>query len=84
MSNISATQQAQKKSPLSCDQVAHISDVFDRYRAQCLIGNVGISRARETAKLAAILELMELLGLEFADDNARGNAVAGMPELRRK
>lgn len=75
-------QNANRKRPLSCDQVAWVEDALARYAETLSVKRVGISRAREAGQLACLLELMEVLGFEFADDAARGNAVAGFGELR--
>ena len=67
---------------ISCDQVAWLADILDRHAAAVLDARVRISRGREAAKLAAILEIMEVVGVGFADNAARGNAIAQFPELR--
>lgn len=67
---------------ITCDQVAWLGDVLDRYAEILRTPRVRISRAAGGARLAAMLEIMEILDLGFSDDSARGNAVAVFPELR--
>lgn len=75
--SITSTQQQ-----VSCDQVAWLGDILDRHCHAVTQTNPAISRAKESARLAALLEIMEVLRLEFADDTARRNAIAGFKELR--
>ena len=70
------------KRKITCDQVAWLGDVLDRHRHASQMHDLGLSRAPSAAKLAAMLEIMEILHLDFADDAARGNAIACFPELR--
>lgn len=84
LSDAVAQQGSPKRTPaqlINCDQVAWIGDIFDRYRATVAENHVSVSRAREAAKVAAILELMEILNLGFQDATAAGNVIAGLPEL---
>ena len=66
---------------LSCDEVAWLGDVLDRYASSIRQPHPGISRSGQAAKLAAIVELFELLNLGFQDKTAAGNAITGFPEL---
>jgi len=82
-SGVSGQSGALRRAEISCDQVAWVNDALDRYAEALRVPRVGISRSREAGKLACLLEIMEVLFLEFADDSARGNAVAGFRELRK-
>lgn len=66
---------------LTCDEVAWLGDVLDRHAGVMRMNRPGISRAGQAAKLAAIIEICELLNLGFQDRAAAGNAIAGFPEL---
>lgn len=70
------------KTRISCDQIAWLKDVVDRYDCATRGPLPGISRLREAAKLAALLEIMELLNLECEDNVALSNLLAGFRELR--
>lgn len=69
------------KRKINCDDVAWLRDVFNRLIQAVRVPNPSISRGWPTAKIAAILELMEILQLEFEDDLAAMNAI-GMPEFK--
>ena len=69
------------KRPISCDQVAWLNDALYRHADAVRNPYPSISRAREAGRLAALLEIMAVLDLEFADSAARENAVAGFREL---
>jgi hypothetical protein len=88
MSDSAGNSQRQKppqdQPKINCDQVAWLGDILDRHAAAVLDARVRISRGREAAKLAAILEIMEIVNVGFADNTARGNAIAQFPELRRQ
>lgn len=57
---------------ISCDQVAWLLAVADRYLPPS--DYPGISQKREMMKFGMLYEIMEILHLDFADDMARRNA----------
>lgn len=57
---------------IGCDQVAWLLDVFDRYLPPS--EHPRVSREREMQKLAMLYEVMDIAGLNFADDAALYNA----------
>jgi hypothetical protein len=69
------------KRPIGPDEVALIEAALERFRFTVKLGFPGISRINECAKLAALLEIMEILWLDFADDSARLNAISDIREL---
>ena len=75
-------QEALERITVNCDQVAGIVDILERYRKVCLLRFSGISRAGDAAKIAAILELFEVLGLKPEHDAVQ-NVIAACPELGR-
>lgn len=56
---------------ISCDQVAWLLDVFDRYLPKD--SHPSISREREMKQYGMLYEVMECANLAFADDSARWN-----------
>lgn len=71
-----------KREQLSCDDIAHIYDILDRFKTHVIKSKPGIARRSDDAMaLSALLELMELLKFDFMDDSARHNAIARLPEL---
>lgn len=84
--NVSGAQQAGDKhipsQMITCDQVEWLGNVLDRYAEILRMPRVGISRAVGDARIAAIIEIMEILDLEFEDDAARRNVISVFPELR--
>ena len=63
---------------ISCDQVAWLLDIADRYIPKDNYPN--ISQQREMKKYAMLYEIMEIADLTFADDSARWN---GTPNQAR-
>ena len=64
----------EKKKPdrdLTCDQVAWLLDIFDRYLPAS--PHVSVSRERAMKKYGMLYEVMEVAGLRFQDANARHN-----------
>lgn len=59
---------------LNCDQVAWIKDALRRHAEVCALPYPRISRAKEVADTAFIMELCEILGL-LMDDAAVANAL---------
>ena len=71
------------KNVLIADEISWIYNVLDRYTEQ-IKRNVGvptISRSIQTAKLSALLEIMEILNLRFEDKDAATNAISQFKEL---
>ena len=66
---------------LTCDEVAWVKHVLTRFEGIVRQNHPGISRAVEAAKIAAILELAELMNVGFADDAAKHNVISAFPEL---
>ena len=64
---------------INCDQVAWLLDIADRYLPKSIYPHV--SQEREMMKYAMLYEIMEIVDLYFADDNARWN---GTPNPARK
>jgi hypothetical protein len=76
----------QPSRPIGCDQVVWLNEALRRYKtAVTQHSNApGISRCAEVARLAVLLEIMEIMGVEFADDAARQNALAEFPEFVKR
>ena len=72
-------QQKQEIKKITCDEVAWIIDILDRYDFVASKNFPAVSRIKKMAKYSAIYELMEILNLEFVDESARNNA---MPKER--
>lgn len=68
----------QPKNGISCDQVAWLLDVFDRYLPQSEYP--AVSQKRYMMKYAMLYEVMEVARLDFEDDSARWN---GTPDPAR-
>ena len=66
---------------LSCDQVAWIYESLDRFIVAIHRREPSVSRKDVVAKLAVLLEIMEIVGVGFEDKSACGNAITGIPEL---
>ena len=66
------------KHEISCDQVAWLLAIADRYIPKDNYPN--ISQQREMKKYAMLYEIMEIADLRFADDSARWN---GTPNQAR-
>jgi len=68
---------------INCDQVSWIMAILTRYSEAVRKNSTcpSISRLGKTAKLAALLELMEILGLKFDDDLASGNGLSELTEF---
>lgn len=64
---------------LNCDQVVWVLAVFDRYLPKDQ--HPRISRDREMKKYGMLYEVMEAVGLVFAEDGARDNGTP--PDARR-
>ena len=56
---------------ITCDQVAWLLDIADRYLPKSK--HVSVSREREMMKYGMLYEIMEIMDLYFEDDNARKN-----------
>lgn len=68
---------------LTSDEISWIYNALDRYTEQIKrnAGVPAISRSIQTAKLAALLEIMETLNLRFEDKDAATNAISQFKEL---
>lgn len=66
-----AFQPKQRAHPISCDQVAWLLDIFERYLPPS--HHPRISRARDMQKYGMLYEVMEIADLRFADNRARWN-----------
>ena len=64
---------------ITCDQVAWLLQIADRYIPRD--PTVGIDQRRDMLKYGMLYEIIEILGLDFADDTARNNATPG--QVRR-
>lgn len=69
------------KTKINCDQVAWLIGVLDRYAEVVRTPKPAISRADKGAKTAAILEIMDILYLDFLDRSARHNTISHFGEL---
>ena len=56
---------------ISCDQVAWLLDMADRYLPQTRYP--AVSQQRQMLKYAMLYEIMEIAGLQFKDGSARWN-----------
>mgnify|MGYP000735851036 FL=1 len=65
---------------INADQVVWVRDALTRLSDTRTQANTfpRVSRLQEAAIVACILEIMEVLGLEFEDDAARANATAAL------
>lgn len=65
---------------INCDQVTWIKDALHRYYKACSAaeGMSHVSRLPAAARLAGLLEIMEILGLTFEDQRAVHNATIGL------
>ena len=70
------TVESKEKTKITCDQVAWINSIFDRFADLIILADryPSISRLKQVAKGTAIVELMEILHLDF-DDSAFFNAI---------
>ena len=70
---------------INCDVVAWLTAILQRYEEaiKSSIHNPSISRMDKAAKLAALLEIMDILNWEFEDDLASGNALSGFTEFNK-
>jgi hypothetical protein len=67
---------------LNCDDVSNITWALGRFEEACRRDAcTKSSLAVKAAKMVALLEIMNMLGLDFEDDSARHNAIAEFPEL---
>lgn len=70
---IQETQREKKK--LSCDQVSWIMASLDRFKT--VSSNLPmVSSIPKAAQMATLLEIMEILGYKFEDNDAAGNALS--------
>ena len=72
---------AEKPRMLGCDEVAWLKYVLDRFEAAVRRDGPSISRGVKAAKMAAVLEIAELMGCAFEDDAAKHNVISDFPEL---
>ena len=70
----SESKRALKK--INCDQVSWIMGTMDRLLSTSRQHFPMVSRQADATKLAALLEIMEVLGYEFEDSAAAGNALS--------
>lgn len=65
---------------LNCDQVAWLKDALKRHAEAHALAMLypSISRLASACKTAAIVEIMEIAGLCFLDDEAKSNAFTGL------
>jgi hypothetical protein len=56
---------------ITCDQVTHLMDIFDRYLPASK--HVRVSQEREMLQYGMLYEVMEVARLRFEDENARWN-----------
>lgn len=82
MTQINSEHKNNEKIKLNRDKVVWLNDVLDRFTENALKSNYkGISRVIKVNKLAALLEIMDVLGLEFEDRYSAINALTDMPEF---
>lgn len=67
---------------ITCDQVAWLLDVFDRYLPKK--PTVRVSQEREMLKYGMLYEVMDVAGLEFADDSAVNNGTPRPVRIKSK
>ena len=56
---------------ISCDQVAWLLDIFERYMPRKI--QLGVSRHDEMLRYGMLYEVMDIAGLVFEDERARWN-----------
>lgn len=66
---------------INCDQVSSIRNALNRLVEMVAHRVPMVSRLHEAAQLAALLEIMEVLGYEFEDKMAAGNALSSFWEF---
>lgn len=67
---------------IDCDIVASVMLILERHEESSRRGaSTASPRLTKAAKMVALLDLMDLLGLDFDDDRARHNAISEFPEL---
>lgn len=62
--------------PLNCDQVSFIMNALERLIVTSQTHLPMASRMTKATQFAALLEIMEVLGYEFEDSSAAGNALS--------
>lgn len=68
-----------KRKKVSCDQVSSIMGVLERMRKMSPL-DYG-PKTQEALQLSALLHIMDILGYEFEDNNAAGNALSLFDEF---
>ncbi len=71
----------QEKKKLDRDRVAYLMSALERLMDISHSRVPMVSRLLKVAKLAALLEIMELFGYEFEDSAAAGNALSELWEF---
>lgn len=69
-----------EKRKLTCDQVSTLMGILERLQNASKTFPA-LARMREAAQLATILEIMDILGYEFEDNDAAGNALSRFSEF---
>jgi hypothetical protein len=72
---------AEKPRMLTCDDVAWLKHVLERFEEAVRRDGPSISRGVKAAKMAAVLEIAELMGCAFEDDAAKHNVISEFPEI---
>lgn len=69
------------KTKINCDQVAWLKDVLIRYEQAIRPTSPRVARIIPAARMAALLEIMDILYLEPEDRDAAGNIISEFTEL---
>lgn len=72
----------QEKKKMNCDQVSWVMSILGRLQSSSW-NHPAVSRLPEALNLAALLEIMDVLGYEFEDNDAAGNALHKFEEFSR-
>jgi hypothetical protein len=69
-----------EKINISCDQVAWLNNVLERHFEAAILSTryPSISRLSSVARQAAIIEIMEIVGLDFDESGAAHNAIGSV------
>jgi len=72
---------AERPNMLTCDQIAWLKQVLERFEEAVRRDHPSVSRGVKAAKMAAILEIVEITACGFEDDAAKHNVISDFPEL---
>ena len=77
---LSDVDKQEEKKKLDCDKIGKIMDILGRLQSG-VRNYPSVSRQKDALSLAALLEIMDIFGCEFADKDAAGNALCHFNEF---